>query len=83
MHFFRRKHFPFEISESCIQDADFYNKSIFEMTKKDLRDFCCEFCYMNIDTEKQSLDNIQNKGYDYLYLTASNKRINFNYLINA
>lgn len=59
--FTRIRSFSIEKSETIKKEADFYNKSIFEMSKKDLRDFCCEFCYMNIDTEKQSLDNIQNK----------------------
>ena len=43
--------FNIEKAEQTNEVASFYGKSIFEMSKSELRDMCCEFCYMNVDTE--------------------------------
>lgn len=50
--------FEIEKLERDNKKASFYNKTIFDMTKSELRDLCCEFCFMNVNTN-QSLDKIQ------------------------
>lgn len=80
-----------EVKTSKVQ-ATFYDKSIFEMSKKELRDMCCEFIYMNVNTD-ESLVNLQNataieflkraKGYKSIEETAfyiTNQKTNESYI---
>jgi len=80
-----------EVKTSKIK-ATFYDKSIFDMSKKELRDMCCEFIYMNVDTN-ESLVNLQNstaieflkraKGYKSIEETAfyiTNQKTNESYI---
>ena len=55
----RIRSFEIEKIEDDKKDSVFYDKSIFELSKKELRDFCCEFLFTGIDTKK-SLFELQN-----------------------
>ncbi len=55
----RVRSFEIEKIENLKEESSFYDKSIFELTKKELRDFCCEFLFTGVNTKK-SLINLQN-----------------------
>lgn len=51
--------FEIEKIENLKEESSFYDKSIFELTKKELRDFCCEFLFTGINISK-NLNDLQN-----------------------
>ena len=51
--------FSIESIEKINKKASFYNKSIFDLTKKELTDLCCEFCFLGVNT-KQNVEKLQN-----------------------
>ena len=55
----RIRSFEIEKIENLKEESSFYDKSVFELTKKELRDFCCEFLFTGVNTKK-SLINLQN-----------------------
>lgn len=57
--FTRIRNFEIEKIEEDKKESSFYNKSIFELTKKELRDFCCEFLFTGVNVNK-SLISLQN-----------------------
>lgn len=57
--FTRIRSFEIEKIENLKEESTFYNKSIFELTKKELRDLCCEFLFTGVNVNK-SLVSLQN-----------------------
>ena len=57
--FTRIRNFEVEKIENLKEECSFYDKSIFELTKKELRDFCCEFLFTGINISK-NLNDLQN-----------------------
>ena len=57
--FTRIRNFEIEKIENIKEESSFYDKSIFELTKKELRDFCCEFLFTGINISK-NLNDLQN-----------------------
>ena len=57
--FTRIRNFEVEKIENIKEESSFYDKSIFELTKKELRDFCCEFLFTGINISK-NLNDLQN-----------------------